>query len=100
MEPPEQAVAASGARVDWRKVITMRECYTLILTRFFTDPVIYFVISWFPEYLRKERGFDLTMVGEYAGLPFVAGGVGYISAGGFRGVSCAPDGPCRGRASS
>ena len=31
------------------------QCYTLILARFFTDPVIYFVIFWLPEYLRKER---------------------------------------------
>ena len=26
--------------------------------------MIYFVIFWLPEYLRKERHFDLAMVGE------------------------------------
>ena len=58
-------MSAKGARPDWKRVIAMRECYTLILARFFTDPVIYFVIFWLPEYLRKERGFDLAMVGKY-----------------------------------
>jgi ACS family hexuronate transporter-like MFS transporter len=53
----------------------------LILARFFTDPVIYFVIFWLPEYLRKERGFDLKAVGDYAWVPFVVGGVGYILGG-------------------
>jgi ACS family hexuronate transporter-like MFS transporter len=53
----------------------------LILARFFTDPVIYFVIFWLPEYLRKERGFDLAMVGKYSWVPFLFGGVGYIGGG-------------------
>jgi ACS family hexuronate transporter-like MFS transporter len=77
--PPEEAAAA--ARINWRKVIVMRECYTLILARFFTDPVIYFVNFWLPEYLRKERGFDLKMVGDYAWVPFFVGGGGYLLGG-------------------
>ena len=77
--PPDEASAAP--RINWRKVIVMRECYTLILARFFTDPVIYFVIFWLPEYLRKERGFNLKMVGDYAWLPFFVGGGGYLLGG-------------------
>lgn len=76
-----EAVSVKGARPDWKKVIRMRECYTLILARFFTDPVIYFVIFWLPEYLRKERGFDLAMVGKYAWVPYIFGDIGYIFGG-------------------
>ncbi len=79
--PPEAPVAEQGERKSWTKIITMRECYTLILARFFTDPVIYFVIFWLPEYLRKERHFDLAMVGTYASVPFIAGGIGYVTGG-------------------
>ncbi len=75
------AKAAITARPDWRKVIATRECYTLIIARFFTDPVIYFIIFWLPEYLRKERAFNLAEVGKYAWLPFVVGGVGYTLGG-------------------
>jgi ACS family hexuronate transporter-like MFS transporter len=81
VRPPQEASAASAQSVNWRKVIAMRECYTLILARFFTDPVIYFVIFWLPEYLRKERGFDLKMVGDYAWVPFIFGDIGYILGG-------------------
>jgi ACS family hexuronate transporter-like MFS transporter len=73
--------AARSAGPDWRRVIRMRECYTLIAARFFTDPVIYFVIFWLPEYLRRERGFDLAMVGRYAWVPFIFGDIGYILGG-------------------
>ncbi len=81
IQRPEESAPASAKAVDWRKVIRMRECYTLILVRFFTDPVIYFVIFWLPEYLHTERHFDLAMVGKYASVPFVVGGAGYVLGG-------------------
>jgi MFS transporter, ACS family, hexuronate transporter len=66
---------------DWLALLRARGCWTLILTRFFTDPVIYFVIFWLPDYLRRERGFDLAMVGQYSWVPFALGGVGYLAGG-------------------
>ncbi len=66
---------------DWRRVIRRRGCWSLILARFLTDPVIYFVSFWLPEYLRKERGFDLSMVAHYAWVPFVFGDIGYLFGG-------------------
>ncbi len=78
---PAEARPASAARVPWRTLLAARGCWTLILTRFFTDPVIYFVIFWLPEYLRKERGFNLEQVGKYSWVPFAFGGVGYILGG-------------------
>jgi ACS family hexuronate transporter-like MFS transporter len=77
----EVAAAPTGSKPDWKRIITMRECWTLILGRFFTDPVIYFVIFWLPEYLRRERGFDLAMVGKYAWVPFIFGDIGYMLGG-------------------
>ena len=57
----------------------MPQCYTIVLARFLTDPVSYFVIFWLPEYLRKERGFSMAMVGAYAWIPFIFGDLGYIT---------------------
>jgi ACS family hexuronate transporter-like MFS transporter len=79
IRPPEESAAA--VHVDFKKLVMTRECLTLTLARFFTDPVIYFVIFWLPEYLRKERGFDLAMVGKYAWVPFIFGDVGYFLGG-------------------
>lgn len=81
LPPAEEAKPASEKALDWKRVIAARGCWTLILARFFTDPVIYFVIFWLPEYLRKERGFNLVEVGKYAWVPFVFGGMGYIAGG-------------------
>lgn len=81
VRPPEEAVPAALPIREWLGIIGKRECYTLIVARFFTDPVIYFIIFWLPEYLRKERHYDLAMVGKYAWVPFLFGDIGYMFGG-------------------
>jgi ACS family hexuronate transporter-like MFS transporter len=66
---------------DWFGVLTSRPGFVLILARFLTDPVIYFVMFWLPTYLEKERGFDLKMIGEYTWIPWTVGGLGYVFGG-------------------
>jgi MFS transporter, ACS family, aldohexuronate transporter len=78
---PSEAPRAFLPAPDWLALLQARGCWILVLTRFFTDPVIYFVIFWLPDYLRRERGFDLAMVGEYSWVPFALGGVGYLFGG-------------------
>lgn len=78
---PDEARPATEATARWPLLVRTRGCWTLILARFFTDPVIYFVIFWLPEYLRKERHFDLAMVGKYSAVPFLFGGIGYLLGG-------------------
>ena len=73
------AVAAEKPKA--LRVLFSRQCYTLVLARFFSDPVVYFVLFWFPAYLQKARRFDLAMVGKYAWVPFLLGGTGYIFGG-------------------
>lgn len=83
---PDEAAPARPRLMDWLRVLGRRECYALVVTRFFTDPVIYFVMFWLPEYLRKERGFDLEMVGKYSWVPFFIGALGYVIGGWLNGV--------------
>lgn len=77
----EVPAAVAPEPVDWKGVLRSRPGLTLFLVRFLADPVIYFVIVWFPAYLQKERGFDLAMIGKYAWVPFVFGDVGYVFGG-------------------
>jgi ACS family hexuronate transporter-like MFS transporter len=72
---------SSRAGVSAWSILSSRAGLTLVLARFLTDPVIYFVIFWLPAYLQKERGFDLAMIGRYAWVPYTFGGVGYVLGG-------------------
>ena len=83
--PPGQAAPARPGLWDWLGVLGRRECYALVIARFFTDPVIYFIMFWLPEYLRAERDFDLEMVGKYSWAPFFVSSVAYIFGGWLNG---------------
>lgn len=77
--PP--ASAKKVERADWRAILRQRACWTLIVARFFTDPVMYFMIFWLPEYLRRERGFSLADIGSYLWIPYIFGDIGYLLGG-------------------
>ena len=81
VRPPEETLPARRPASEWLRVLFHRDCYSLAMARFFTDPVIYFIIFWLPEYLRSERGFDLAMIGKYAWVPFIFGDIGYMLGG-------------------
>lgn len=84
--PAGAEISAIKQPVNWRGVLTSRPGVMLIVARFLTDPVIYFVIFWLPNYLEKERGFDLAMIGKYAWVPYMFGGVGYLFGGWLAGA--------------
>jgi ACS family hexuronate transporter-like MFS transporter len=80
--PTDPGIVRTPPKTGWCNVALSRPGLMVILPRFLTDPVIYFVIFWLPAYLEKERGFDLAMIGKYAWMPYVFGGApGYIIGG-------------------
>jgi ACS family hexuronate transporter-like MFS transporter len=54
---------------------------TLTLAKVFLDPVWYFYIFWFPEYLKSVHGFDLAKIGMTAWIPFVTADLGNMVGG-------------------
>lgn len=51
------------------------------LAKLFIDPVWYFYIFWFPEYLKSARRFDMAAIGKYAWIPFLIAGFGNLAGG-------------------
>jgi ACS family hexuronate transporter-like MFS transporter len=79
--PVESAADALKNKRNTLRLLRSRPCLMLILARFLTDPVVYFMMFWLPRYLEKGRGFDIAMVGKYAWVPFFVAGGGYIVGG-------------------
>ncbi|MBZ5581015.1 MAG: MFS transporter [Acidobacteriia bacterium] len=53
------------------------------LSKVFSDPVWYFYIFWFPQYLKSARGFDLASIGKFAWIPFITADAGNLIGGAF-----------------
>lgn len=72
---------AAGGRM--LSLLALPAVWGVILMRAFGGPVTHFYWYWLPEYLKRERGMSLEMIGLTAWLPFLAGGAGNIGGGWF-----------------
>ena len=78
------AVPAGGASVPlvpFGILLRSRFVWTFTISKIFMDPVWYFYIFWFPEYLKHVRNFDLAAIGKFAWIPFGVAGLGNLAGG-------------------
>lgn len=82
----EEAAQEVSAPVPsaWRLFRT-RFVWSFTFAKIFLDPVWYFYIFWFPEYLKNARHFDMAAIGAYSWIPFLIAGSGNILGGLFSG---------------
>lgn len=69
----------------WRLLRT-RFLSVLTLSKIFVDPVWYFYIFWFPQYLKSVHNFDMAQIGMTAWIPFVTADLGNLVGGWLTGV--------------
>jgi ACS family hexuronate transporter-like MFS transporter len=69
-------------RIPVRTLLRSRFVLAFTFSKVFLDPVWYFYIFWFPEYLKRARNFDMASIGAYSWIPFALAGLGNF-AGGF-----------------
>ncbi len=62
-------------------LLRTRFVWSFTLSKVFMDPVWYFYIFWFPEYLKTARGFDLAAIGKFAWIPFLTADAGNLIGG-------------------
>ena len=75
-----QAEVIARPATPWRLLRT-RFLGVLTLSKVFLDPVWYFYIFWFPQYLKSVHGFDLARIGMTAWIPFVTADLGNLVGG-------------------
>jgi len=66
-------------------LVLLRDRWVLQFTisKVFSDPVWYFYIFWFPQYLKSARGFDLAAIGKFGWIPFLTADAGNLLGGWF-----------------
>jgi ACS family hexuronate transporter-like MFS transporter len=65
------------------KLLKTRFVQTFIISKFFLDPVWYFVTFWLGRYLVDVHHWNLKQIGWYATIPFIIADVGNIAGGYF-----------------
>ncbi|HXS96928.1 MAG TPA: MFS transporter [Candidatus Limnocylindrales bacterium] len=64
-----------------RVLVRTRFVAAFTFSKIFMDPVWYFYIFWFPEYLKRVRHFDMASIGLYGWIPFLVAGFGNLFGG-------------------
>ncbi len=79
--PPTVTAEIREESVPTKALLRTRFVWIFTLSKVFMDPVWYFYIFWFPEYLKSARHFDMASIGKYAWIPFLVAGFGNIFGG-------------------
>ncbi len=79
--PAESRADAAAPPVPVRELLRSRFVVGFTLSKIFMDPVWYFYIFWFPEYLKHGRDFDMAAIGKYSWIPFAVAGLGNFVGG-------------------
>lgn len=81
---PEKSVKESKARIiPPLKLFKTRFVSTFALSKFFLEPIWYFVTFWIGRYLADVHHWKLSQIGFYAILPFLIADVGNLAGGYF-----------------
>jgi ACS family glucarate transporter-like MFS transporter len=80
--PPPAASQTQSEPIPWAVLLRSRRLWCLLGTAFGSTFLWQFYITWFPTYLREQRGMAITEASYYAGLPLLFG-VAATWVGGF-----------------
>jgi MFS transporter, ACS family, hexuronate transporter len=79
--PARLQVEAEAPPIPVGYLLKTRVVRVFTLSKIFLDPVWYFYIFWFPEYLKHARNFDMAAIGKYAWIPFAVAAIGNFAGG-------------------
>lgn len=60
-------------KAPWRQILSSTRLWCLLAAAFGSTFLWQFYITWFPTYLRENRGMSLAQAGYYASIPFLLG---------------------------
>ena len=81
---PENKLQNDVAK-SWSELLKDKKSYSVILSRFFLDPIWWMFVAWLPIYLANKFKLDIKQVAFSAWVPYVGAAIGAITGGWFSG---------------
>jgi len=75
-DPPDPEV-----RIPWKKLLPYRQTWAFMLGKFLTDPIWWLYLFWIPDFLNRNHGIDLRLVGPPLVVIYLVADVGSIGGG-------------------
>jgi Sugar phosphate permease len=77
----EQQNEDKETRYSLKQLLQYRSSWSIILGRFFIDPVWWMFVTWLPTFLKEQYGFDMKQIGASAWVPYLFAAIGGLLGG-------------------
>ena len=71
--------------LTYRELLSFKKSWSVLVSRFFLDPIWWMFVNWLPIYLAEQFGFDIKQIGLYAWMPYVGAAAGSLLGGWWSG---------------
>jgi ACS family hexuronate transporter-like MFS transporter len=83
---PESKMTGPNKAMSWGQLLKNKKSYSIIMGRFFLDPVWWMFVAWLPIYLLDVYKFDIKSIGMTAWVPYVGAMIGSLAGGSYSGA--------------
>ncbi len=67
--------------LKWGQLLKIKQSYSVIVSRFFLDPIWWMFVAWLPIYLFEKFNFDIKQIGLFGWVPYVGAAAGSLLSG-------------------
>lgn len=67
--------------LSWKELFQYKQSWSVLVSRFFLDPIWWLFVFWLPIYLADQFGFDVKQIGLFAWVPYVGAAFGSLFGG-------------------
>ena len=83
MEEKQKDVEGEG--LSMKEILSHKESWAVLASRFFVEPIWWLFVGWMPIYLADVYGFNVKEIGFFAWVPYVGAAVGSLAGGYYSG---------------
>jgi MFS transporter, ACS family, hexuronate transporter len=80
-EATEKKNLVSVRTYTWKELLRFKNTWSILLSRFFIDPVWWMFITWLPTFLKEQFQFDIKEVAAFAWFPYLCAAIGGLLGG-------------------
>lgn len=77
--------AIDETKLSIPQILSYKKSWSVLVSRFFHEPIWWLFVGWMPIYLAATYGFDVKSIGAFAWVPYVGAALGSIAGGWYSG---------------
>lgn len=81
----QKKAQANEKGLSMMEILSKRESWAVLSSRFFIEPIWWLFVGWMPIYLADVYGFNVKEIGFFAWVPYVGAAIGSLSGGYYSG---------------